>query len=100
MSNQVTTRDAAYAIALAAVQAEHPGVAFALRDETTGGGRTPPWAFSILPASREPGDQIPGLGPVLVEYGSGKIEFLRPQPRALKLIVGDWEIAKYGALQR
>ena len=45
-------------------------------------------------------DQIPGLGPVLVEYGTGKTEFLRPQPRALKVIVGDWEIAKYGSLQR
>jgi len=94
------TRDEAYAIALAAVQSAHPGVSFVLRDETTGGGLRPPWVFLILPSSSSINDQIPGLRPVLVEYGSSTVEYLPPSPLTLQRAVQEWETVRYGHPQR
>jgi hypothetical protein len=99
-SPPATTREAALALAWKTVEAMHPGTKLALRDETTGGGLHPPWVFVIAPLSTAPADQIPGLGPVLVEYGATTAEMLRSDPRGPKLAVQAWERAKYGSLQR
>ncbi|HTR55428.1 MAG TPA: hypothetical protein VMJ10_32340 [Kofleriaceae bacterium] len=100
VSSPASSRDEAYALALAELQAAHPGVTFALQEETTGGGIHGPWVFWIVPAARDRSAQVPGLGPVLVEYMSARVEYLRPQSKPLKAIVAEWEIAKYGHPQR
>ncbi|MFT3692661.1 MAG: hypothetical protein QM831_05940 [Kofleriaceae bacterium] len=83
------TRDEALALVIGRLAADRPGVRFAVKEELRGGGLNGPFVFAMEPAA----------GPFLVEVGSSEVVVLKSMATT-RLSVNDWELKKYGVLQR
>jgi hypothetical protein len=90
VSAPASTRDEAFALAVAHAEQTHPGVTFSLVEETQGGGRSGPWVFQLsAPAP-----------PLLVQYKSANVIEIAPNANGLRAAVYAWEVQTYGHGQK
>ncbi len=90
------TRDAAYALALAAAERASEARPLALVDEAMGGGVGGPWVFVFAP----PGKKTEPVATVKVDYLTGTPQLIESHPDGARAAVMAWELETYGSYQR